>query len=52
MGRPKIEQKNKKVSFSITISPDIKEKLKSISNRSNLIESLLKKYFEDEKINN
>ncbi len=51
MGRPKINKNNKKISFSITISPDIKEKLKTISNRSELIESLLKKYFDNEKIN-
>jgi len=52
MSRPKIKQDEKKKSFSITLSPEMMKKLEIISNRSSLIEELLKKYFiENEKIN-
>lgn len=52
MSRPKIKQEEKKRSFSISLSPEIMKKLNKISNRSFLIDELLKKYFENyEKIN-
>ena len=52
MSRPKLKSVDKKKSFSISLSPEIIDKLNTISNRSYLIETLLKKYFNDyEKIN-
>ena len=47
MSRPKIKLEEKKKTFSISLSPFMMEKLNKISNRSVLIEDLLKKYFEE-----
>lgn len=45
MGRPKLNEEDKKIKLSITISKDLVVKLNDVTkNKSNFIESLLKKY--------
>jgi len=49
--RPKLNEDKKRKNFSISLSPEIIEKLNKIHNRSQLIEKLLEKYFnKNEKI--
>jgi len=47
MGRPKLEEKDKKSKLGITLPKDLKDKLNSIANKSNFIESLIHKYFKE-----
>lgn len=47
MGRPKLQDKDKKSKLGITISREINELLdKETSNKSRFIEELIKKYFD------
>jgi len=46
--RPTKQQKNKKVKISISIDPTINDKMENdMSNKSKLIESLLRKYYDN-----
>lgn len=48
MGRPKLQDKDKKIKLGITISREINEQLdKETSNKSKFIEELIKKYFDE-----
>ena len=48
MGRPKLQDKDKKTKLGITISRELNKLLdKETSNKSGFIEGLIKKYFDE-----
>jgi hypothetical protein len=53
MGRPKLNQENKKIKLGITISKQLNEALNLITyNKSNFIEELILNYFNIKNNNN
>lgn len=50
MGRPKLQEKDKKERLGITISKELNKLLdEETSNKSGFIESLIQKYFDEKK---
>ena len=50
MGRPKLQEKDKKAKLGITISKELNKLLdKETSNKSWFIENLIQKYFDEKK---
>lgn len=45
MGRPKLNESEKKCKLGVTVSKEVYDKINTVSNKSELIDRLLKEYF-------